>query len=250
MSNQAEWQTGYYSYQNLEHIFNTNMLCLKSYLSVQQGTNYQVDLPESIELTIREIDANGIVIRSVTKLNGSTYIPSEKASYVALSMSGEKEKLLREELIAIISEGQFRMVGSDVVADEIIYEITLEEPSVTPEPLIAEKSDATIIENCDFSELSNWQSGYYTFADANLAAHASRIAFVDYKRFISGNTYEAVLPENRTFVIRELAADYSLVKSVNLTNGATYKPSLKTVYLAVSVIVTDNTKTTFAAYEE
>lgn len=91
------------------------------------------------------------------------------------------------------------------------------------------------VEDIAFSDFSNWRSGVYYYTNGKFTENSYRICLNNYVTF-TGDEYKVHITDNHfRLLIRELNANQNMIRSLDLTDGQTYKPGSSAVYLAISV---------------
>lgn len=109
-------------------------------------------------------------------------------------------------------------------------------------PANVQAATTTSVETVDFSDFSNWRSGYYHWASGKYTENELRICLNDYVTF-SGSEYRVhITNSSYRMLIREMDVNKKFIASYELSNGKEYSPSERTKYLAISIYKADGEK--------
>lgn len=105
------------------------------------------------------------------------------------------------------------------------------------------------IENIDWTNTENWQSGHYRPEDGVYVTFKGRACLKELAE-VEAKEYEIhITKENYRVLIREFDANGTMVKSNNLENGARFVPTVDTVSVGISLYNTADSKVAFNAYK-
>ena len=102
----------------------------------------------------------------------------------------------------------------------------------------------------NFSDVASWRSGNYNYATGKYAKCNGRICLTDYVLPESGKTYVVNVPNNYHMLIRELDKNGNFLKSYNLANKASYKPSSNCYKIGISIYNPSNSSVSFDTYKK
>lgn len=102
----------------------------------------------------------------------------------------------------------------------------------------------------NFSDVASWRSGNYNYATGKYAKCNGRICLTDYVLPESGKTYVVNVPNNYHMLIRELDKNGKFLKSYNLANKASYKPSSNCYKIGISIYNPSNSSVSFDTYKK
>ncbi len=105
----------------------------------------------------------------------------------------------------------------------------------------AEGDEKIHLSEYDFSDFSNWTSGFFTNTGSKYSS--STIRALDFLRTDSSETYSiSSSSDSFSVVISEYTSDYSFLVSNTFSNGAEFTPCKSTAYVGVHISSTTETK--------
>lgn len=238
---QDSWQSGYYNFTSASYTENYYRICLTGYMTYKLNDSFTVICPEGFEFVIREMNSEKSVINTRTLTNGMTYNPNVKVAYLAVSVTpnnGTKPDFAAYQ--KMISKGMFNLISALAPNDSQTNEDT-EEPFV--------EYISTDLENCNLSDITNWQPGYYNFTEAAYVNSYYRICLTEYKTFRKGHSFMIVCPSGLEIDIREMNSNHEVINTRLLRNGDVYSPKDNVTYLAIFVTPYDGTKPALSTYQ-
>ena len=234
LNNFNNWMSGVYHHQTGLLTEDSGRICLKDYVSCTSGTEYFVSISNTkYNVLVRELDSKGTVRASHNLTDGNSFTTKAGTEKLAISiyspsvwgMSFEKYKTL-------FADGMTVFISSQGKVEIIVPE---EEEQVKDE-----SATVRTVEEFDFSNFNNWQTGMYHYNTGKWCTYTERICLIDYLEF-DNKIYRAnIADKTYKLLVRELDENYNFVKSITLADGNDYKPSASAKYLAISLYNSTN----------
>ena len=256
----SNWRSGVYYYANGKYVEDSYRICLNDYVTFS-SEKYKAHITDSaFRILIRELNSNKNFLRSVTLVNGQTYEPGESAVYLAISVykfvNGEKDMSYEvfenkfsngfvAELCEITDTSTENSGSQTVVPDTEDTEETDTEEEIDTE----EENEWNTVENTDFTDFSNWRTGYYHYSTGKYASYSSRICLNDYVTFENDEYVVSINKSGYHLLIREMDENMKFIKSSNLTDGETYTPNTNAEYLGISVYKLSESGVTYTTFK-
>lgn len=247
----SNWRSGVYYYTNGKYVEDSRRICLNNYVTFTSDT-FKAHITNShFRILIRELNSSKSFLRSVTLVNGQEYEPGTSAEYLAISVykyvNGEAdmsysvfEEMFEKGFVAELCE--VKDITTDSSNDTTIDSATDIEGSGAQ----TERED---VEDIDFTDFSNWRSGYYHQYTGKYAGYSTRICLNDYVTFRNEEYEVSINTSGYHMLIREMDENLKLIKSYDLADGKTYTPSADTMYLAISIYKLSESGVTYATFK-
>ena len=255
----SNWRTGMYHYQTGKYVTYDSRICLNFYVSCEASKEYQVSVSDSsYQVLIREMNANGNMVVSNNLKNGNSFVTNSNTCAMAISLYHPGNSSMRfADYEKLFADGFSLHITSDALEENVVEgsqptdtdDLTAGSEANTDASGKSEEENGGLqLETLDFADFNNWRSGIYHWSTGKYMAYTQRICLIDYVTF-SGKSYKAQI-SNPVFklLVRELDADGNFIKTTTLTNGATFVPQDRTVYLGICLYRDAENGLTYESY--
>lgn len=223
------WMSGVYHHQTGLYTEDSGRICLKDYVSCMSGAEYFVSISNTkYNVLIREMDAKGALIASHNLTDRNSFTTKDNTVSLAISIYAPNIwNMTYEKYEALFADGLTVFIALQEREEVIVPE--------EEEEIKDESAALTTVEEWDFRDFSNWQTGMYHYSTGKFCTYSERICLKEYLEFSSKVYVADITDATYKILVRELDENYKFIKSVTVANGNVYTPSENAKYLAISL---------------